>query len=358
MNPSDNSLSKTLLYASLRGFMLVLLLAGIGVSLNFLPNGDWHARGPIAFDGSTMGTTYNVKIAFLPQNVTLDEVRREAAAVLAAVNARMSTYDPKSELSRWNASSSTDWFDVSPETAEVVNAALHIGHYSNGALDVTVGPLVNLWHFGPDKRSLEQIPSQAEIDAARKRTGLECVEVRMSPPALRKSRPDVYVDLSAIAKGYGVDQVAESFDKLGIEDYMIEVGGEVRTRGRTAEVAPWRIAVESPTGEGLQRIVSLSGAAMATSGDYRNYFESDGVRFSHIIDPRTARPIDHRLVSVSVIDPLCAAADGWATALMVLGPDEARRTAARHSLAVLLIVKTDRGFEEWTTPQFRRYADL
>lgn len=316
------------------------------------------ARGGhlLTISGSTMGTSYTVKVADPPSDLQRSSLEGVVNDVLDAVNHRMSTYDPDSELARFNRSSETGWFPVSADTADVVAEALRVGRLTDGALDVTVGPLVNAWHFGPGRSGADAVPSEEVLAAAADRVGLERLDVRSAPPAVQKARADVYVDLSAVAKGFAVDRLADRLESLDLENYMIEVGGETRTRGQNERGRPWCIAIESPL-DGvrvIQRTICPGSLGMATSGDYRNYFESDGVRYSHIIDPRTARPISHRLASVTVLQPSCTTADAFATALMVMGPDAAYGFAVRHSLPVLLLVKTADGFEERITPEFAR----
>jgi thiamine biosynthesis lipoprotein len=246
-----------------------------------------------------------------------------------------------------------EWFDVSSDVALVVATAQQIAEETGGAFDVTVGPLVNLWNFGPDPQP-QRLPADEEIEAARSRVDYRAIEVRRSPPALRKSRPDVYVDLSAIAKGFAVDAIAEMLDKQLVGAYMIEIGGEVRTKGKKPDGRRWRIGIERPvaTGRLIQRVVELGDDALATSGDYRNYFDWNGQIFSHEIDPRTGRPVEHSLASVSVIADDCMTADALATALIVVGPEKALEYAERHDVDVLLILRRGDAFEEIATRGF------
>ncbi|NLE38533.1 MAG: FAD:protein FMN transferase, partial [Pirellulaceae bacterium] len=267
--------------------------------------------GQTELRGRTMGTTYTVKLVPPVRDATTAEAIHEAVKdELDAVDSRMSTYRDDSELSRFNASSSTDWFAVSSETAQVVHEAIEIGRISGGALDVTIEPLVRLWNFGPGASENEGVPSDDQIEEARRSTGLHLLDARLDPPAIRKDRPEVHVDLSSIAKGYAVDRVADLLDRVadlldrrGHDNYMVEVGGEVRSRGLNRQGRPWQIAIERPIGGAreIQSVLPLGTRAMATSGDYRNYFEKDGRRYSHLIDPRTGRPIAHGLVSATVL---------------------------------------------------------
>ncbi|HEX2973517.1 MAG TPA: FAD:protein FMN transferase [Tepidisphaeraceae bacterium] len=308
------------------------------------------------FTGQTMGTQYAITVVGQLAAADPEALHRAAREQLEKVNALMSTYRDDSEVSRLNAATHTDWMAVSRETAQVMQLAIEVGQVSGGGYDITVGPLVNLWGFGPDKRPIKA-PTPEVIEQAKQRVGLGLLEVRLDPPAVRKKRPDVYVDLSSVAKGYGVDQAAEALERAGVKDYCVEVGGEILAKGHNARGTPWQIGVESPLAEerSIERVMPLSNMAIATSGDYRNYVEEDGIRFCHIIDPKTGYPIRHKLASVSVLDPSCARADAWATALLVAGPEAGYELAMRAKLPVLLIIKTDEGFVEKWTPGFAPY---
>ncbi len=323
------------------------LLVGIAIA------GCDRPPEPVALSGRTMGTTYSVKLTGLPEGVSADELKRDVDGALAEVNAKMSTYDPASELSRFDAADSTEWFPVSGETAKVVAEALRVSRESGGAFDATVMPLVNLWSFGPEARP-DAVPSDAEIAVRRALVDAEKIAIRANPPALRKADPGMSVDLSAIAKGYGVDVVARLLDRRGVAGYMVEIGGEVRTKGTKADAGKWRLGIERPLSDvrSVGRVVELSGESLATSGDYRNYFESGGVRYSHTIDPRTGRPIGHALASVSVIADDCMTADAYATAVMVLGPEAGYDWLVERDVPALLIVRDGDGFIEKPTPAF------
>ncbi|MCZ6711753.1 MAG: FAD:protein FMN transferase [Gammaproteobacteria bacterium] len=293
-----------------------------------------------------MGTQYRVT-ADCPVDVGGDIARE-----LAWVNQEMSTYDESSTLSRFNRSMPGGWFAVSADLVAVVAAGTQLSAVSAGAFDITVGPLVNLWGFGPGGVSAVQ-PTPEQVNAALARVGHGHLEYRVQPPALLKHE-DVYVDLSAIAKGYGVDRLAELLNESACGDFIVEIGGEVRTRGTNERGALWRVGVEVPDPESfgaVQRVLHLEEYSVATSGDYRNFFARDGARFSHTIDPRTGRPVDHQLASVTVAHDSAMWADGYATLLNVLGPQAGLAFAQETGLAVLFIVRTEHGFEErYTEP--------
>lgn len=313
------------------------------------------------WQGQTMGTTYTVKAAGAaiagPEQTQIQQAIDEQ---LHRVNELMSTYVPSSELSRFNALASTDAFPLSPETLEVFEVARRVGALSSGALDVTVGPLVNAWGFGPPGKP-PHAPSEVELEKLKVLVGWDKIVIDESQSTIRKVHPEVYCDLSAVAKGYAVDRVSETLSSLGYVEHMVEVGGEVRARGRNAEGQPWRIGVEKPLAPGsmgasvVQRAIPLEDLAMATSGDYRNYYEEEGRRISHEIDPRTASPINHRLASVTVVSETCAEADALATALIVLGEEEGYRLAAEHGLAALFLVRHGNGFVEKASPRFEEW---
>ena len=306
--------------------------------------------------GATMGTSYSVKLVDLPAEQDLQALQTELERRLEQVNAAMSTYLPDSELSRFNQNPSTDWVTASPKLLAVLQTAQEISRLSDGAFDISVGPLVNLWGFGPTA-SRGQAPSLDQIQAARKRVGYQLLQLRADPPALRKARPDLYLDLSAIAKGYAVDLLAAYLNSQGLTNFLVEIGGEVWGRGHNRHGRPWRIAIEKPDpgSRSVHDIVELDGQGIATSGDYRNFFEQAGNRYSHSIDPASGRPVQHALASVTVLAPSVMRADALATALLVLGPERGLALAEQQGLAALFIMREGEGFSTRTTPEFERY---
>jgi len=316
---------------------------------------------PMQFHGSTMGTSYTVKIPQLPFATTFYQIEQGIALILSKLHAQMSTYEANSEVSRFNNQLSTDWFTVSKDVCEIVVQAQAISQLSNGAFDITVGPLVNLWGFGPAP-SRTTPPLATEIQAAKQRVGYQHVQPRCNAvglvPALRKKRTDVAIDLSAIAQGYGADQVANYLDSLQVQDYLVDVGGELRARGINAQGVTWRIGVEKPISSQrgqVEQILPIKNCAVATSGTYRNFFEANGKHFSHTINPQTGSPVTHNLVSVTVIANTAAAADAWATAISVLGPTQGYEIAKQNNLAVLFIEQTNEEFLEKLTPALISY---
>ena len=312
------------------------------------------------FDGATMGTTYAARVV---TSDTWDQPRHDRIgdriqAALDDVEAKMSHYRSSSELSRFNQLRATTPFRVSRETFDVVRHAYELSELTGGALDVTVGALVDAWGFGPVEPEI--LPPDAAL-LARLRDHMGYTKLALDPAALtlRKTDPELECDLSAVAKGYSVDRVAAVLREEGLTRFMVEVGGEIVAVGLNQQGGPWRIAIERPVLEGgVQLVVPLSGHAMATSGDYRNVREVDGRLLSHMIDPRTGRPVAHQLASVSVIAELCVVADGLATALEVLGPDAGFTLAVERGWAALFLVRNDTGaISERATPAFEALLD-
>ena len=304
--------------------------------------------------GSTMGTTFSVKIVDPPAYLDLVALQAEIQAALDDINQTMSTYIEDSALSRFNASASTDWQDVPGELCHAIEAAGVVSGFTGGAFDVTVSPLVDLWGFGPPD-SNDEPPADEVIDATMDDVGYMKLEVDCSVPAMRKTLPGVSVDLSAFAKGHAVDLVSELLNVHGLPDYLVEIGGEMRMRGLNAKQEHWVIAVESPrhSERSVQVVVNLTNAALATSGDYRNYFEHDGTFYSHTIDPRTGRPVSHDAASVTVVADTAAFADAAATALLVLGPDQGLALADRENIAALFLLRSGEKFEERMSQSFQ-----
>jgi len=303
--------------------------------------------------GGTMGTGYTVKYRHVSDVPSVEAIQAEIEQQLAEINQSMSTYDSDSELSRFNHSDTNDWMPVSAPLFAVLTAALEIGRQSSGAFDITIGPLVNLWGFGPENRA-QDIPNADEIAATLERTGHDKLMLDETARAVRKTRADVYVDLSAIAKGYAVDQLAAILERHGVEHYMIEIGGEIRVRGDNAQQKPWRIGIDKPQthDHAVQKVLTLDNAALATSGNYRNYFMIDDRRYMHVIDPATGWPAESRLASVTVLAETCILADAWATALLVLGLERGLAMAEQLGLQVLFIADQDGVFTEYATSHF------
>lgn len=306
----------------------------------------------VGFDGSTMGTSYSLRWVAVDER-QVAEIKQAVEKNLSLINQQMSTYIPESEISRFNALNSIE-MPVSAELASLVKRSQSISEQTGGAFDITVGPLVNLWGFGPDGRVISA-PNVDKIASIRSRVGYQKLRVSQNPPSLSKLS-NLQIDLSAIAKGYAVDQLAALLVTKGITNYLVEIGGEIKLSGIKPNGESWRIAIEAPLNSDrvAQQVLPISNIAMATSGDYRNYFEENGVRYSHTINPLTGAPIKHALVSVTVLHQNCADADALATALMVMGGKKGVEFAKRHDLAAYFLIKAQEGaeFESVATAKF------
>ena len=319
------------------------------------------ARSPqeLELSGPTLGTTYTVKIAAPPASLDSARLRATIDDVLTQIDQSMSGYRSDSEVARFNASAATQWHEVSRDLATVVQAALDISEQSSGAFDITVAPLVAAWGFGPagEPTVLPNVEQLAQIAA---RVGYRKLHVQLDPPALRKDVAELSIDLNGIAPGFAVDRLAARLEALHAENFMIDIGGEIRARGHNAHGDPWHIAIERPvdTQRAPYAGVWLNGASVSTSGEYRDYYERDGHRYSHTIDPRTRQPLDRAPGSVVVIAASTTLADGWATALNVLGPHEGLMLAAKEHMPVLYIERQGNGWRSQSTPEFERYRKM
>jgi len=310
----------------------------------------------VKLTGRTMGVDYHITYVDVAKNSKRIAQARKTVIddLLKTVNKQMSTYDSSSELSMFNKSKSLEPFSVSADTAKVVKEAIRLAELTEGKLDVTIGPLVNLWGFGPEMRP-ETLPNPQALEKARSLVGIGNLSVGDS--SLSKSLPELYVDLSTLAKGFGVDVIADYLDQENVGDYLVEIGGEARIKGQPNPLRNWILAIEKPVSNHrvIQQLISPKNNGLATAGDYRQYFEENGKRFSHIIDPDDGMPINHKLVSVTVIAPSSMTADGLSTAIMLMGPERGLEFAQAQNLAAYLVMKTDSGFDTVYTKQFKPY---
>ena len=312
------------------------------------------------FEGQTMGTRYRILLPE-PQLDGLTEPELLGTQISSRLNyldrELMSTYQPDSQLSRFNRAAPGTPVKVDGDLIDVMVAAAEVRQASRGAFDTSVKALVDLWGFGAQPGQ-QAIPPQAAINRALQKTGMEHVLIdRMAGTLARPA--EVTVDLSAIAKGYAVDEIALLLEKAGLADYLVEIGGEVITRGEKSPGETWQVGIESPeAAEGMlfhEIQLGSSRTAIATSGNYRNYFIHDGQRYSHIINPRTGWPVAHGLASVTVISESAMLADAWATALFVLGPEEGMKLANELQLAAYFILTGSTGFHARHSDAFNRY---
>lgn len=312
---------------------------------------------PISFSGPTMGTVWTVRVSRMPDGVSGPELRSSIEALLEQVNAEMSTYCADSLITAFNTAPAGETFPLPAGFAAVLTEALYWAEASGGAFDPTAGPLVNLWGFGPAHRD-SVVPEPAAIERALAEVGWR--RLPFDPQRAELTQPGgMALDFAGIAKGWGVDFVADHLVELGLAGFLVDIGGDLRTHGRRADGRPWRVAVERPTpgARDFHAVLEVESVALATSGDYRNFFEAGGQRYSHLIDPRTGYPVEHATVSVTVAAERCTTADALATALMVLPIDEAWALAVERDLAVLWLLADNGELAERATPAFERLAE-
>lgn len=320
---------------------LILLLALAGCA---------SEPDPQRIDGNIFGTFYQISLAGDLDEARLTEMREGIRSVLEEVDESMSTYRQDSELMRLNRHPVGEWMPVSAELFSVLEAAREIAEASGGAFDVTIGGLVNLWTFGPEARPT-QVPDEAQLQERLGQIGYATLELDPENRSARRTR-DNFIDLSGIAKGYAVDRVSAWLSAHDADSHLVNIGGDLLARGERNPGRPWRIGVQLPDTRQMdvaQHIIAIRDMSMAGSGDYRNYFEEGGQRYSHTIDPRTGRPIEHQLASTTVMHPSNMIADAWATAFMVVGTEAAQSLAEEQGLKVLLLSRSDDGWVSWAS---------
>ena len=303
--------------------------------------------------GPTMGSTYTIKYVFNASTPAADAVGVEVQSILDEVDRQMSTYRLDSDIARFNQSPANSCMQMPQPVLDLAQYGYELSRSSDGAFDLTLAPLLNLWGFGPQARA-KHVPSAADIAKAKEQIGYQ--HVRVVGDQLCKDA-DVQVEFNSIAAGYTVDRISERFAQLNIDSYMIEVTGELIAKGHKPDGSPWRIALEQPLGDGqrvIQRVLEIDGYGVNTSGDYRNYFEENGVRFSHTIDPQVGAPISHRLASVTVVDPSALHADGLGTVLLVLGPERGLAFAEERKIAAFFVMRDSEGFTTQVSSEFSR----
>lgn len=343
--------------------MVVIALAAQDVAAEDAVSPPSAPAEAVLLTGRTMGTTYRIKY-WGEGSATPAEVRETVDALLERFDEQMSTYSEDSELSRFNRAAADEWFPVSPETAYVVERAIEYQRSTGGTMDVSVGPVLRLWHFGSGVAKAEddaKAPSAEQLSEAMKLVGAGRVGVRREPPALRKDVDGVEIDLSAIAPGYAVDLIVELLKSLGFPNAMVEIGGEVRGAGGRPDGTPWRIGVERVDGSeggkgrgGFAQVVPLTNLALSTAGDYKNFRTADGKRYTHIVDPRSGQALPYRGAAVTVIADTCLASDALDTALLVMGADEGYEWCVKHDAAALFQTRGDDDVViERATPRFK-----
>ncbi|MEM8652992.1 MAG: FAD:protein FMN transferase [Pseudomonadota bacterium] len=306
-------------------------------------------RRVVEFSGSTMGTYYKVTAVDLPFGVHQSEIQADIESSLAKVNQHLSNWDKNSEISQLNASESVEDLTMSPMLAKVMGAAARINEQSLGRFDTTITPLIEAWGFGANG-SIGKRPSNTTIANAMAISGHQ-QSLQITESKLRKKVPQAQVFLSAIGKGFGADEIGNALKDRGVENFLIEIGGDLYASGRNEKGVPWLVGVETPhlSKGGVIDVVGLSNLGMASSGDYRNYFEQDGVRYAHVIDPISGEPIKHHTASATVLAENGMLADAWATAMMTIGSEEGMAIADKNNIAVMFI---DRDYES-ASPRFK-----
>jgi thiamine biosynthesis lipoprotein len=320
--------------------------------------GDEKKQSPVSISGQTMGTTYNVTVVDNPLSLSKENLKKRIEEALNEVNEKMSNWYDQSEISIVNNDTRGKPIDLSQELFDVINISADIHNKSNGAFDITAAPLINLWGFGPNK-SERKIPSVSEVNAALELVGqTKLLKLIPGLNQLKKRNSEVLINLSAIAKGYGIDRVASTLKEQKIQNFLVEIGGDLITSGNNKNGKAWSIGIEAPKVESqiVQSVVKIKNQAMATSGDYKNFFEKNGIRYSHIIDPKTGYPIRHKTLSVTVLAERATLADGWATAMLVLGHKDGIIVANKLSIPVFFISSHEKTFITAGSDEFKKIA--
>lgn len=330
----------------------VLLRPVIAVSLLAALTGCWFSEPVEEFAGPTMGSTYTVKYVRSKESPSLELLKRETDAILAEVDQQMSTYRDDSAIEQFNQAPAGTCQAMPDGVLELVDAGRLLHEQSQGAFDLTLEPLLNLWGFGPKARA-EKVPTAEQLAAARAQVGMQ--HLRRDGQQLCKA-VDVQVDFNSIAAGYAVDKIVQRFTELGVTRYMVEVTGELKAAGKKPDGQPWRIGLEAPQdGQRVaQRVLAVDGYGISTSGDYRNYFEEEGRRYSHTLDPLTGAPITHTLAAVTVVDKSTLRADGLSTVLMVMGTERGLAFAERMGIAAFFVTREGDAFVTQTTQAFEQ----
>lgn len=304
--------------------------------------------GETELSGAVQGTTYHIKMVLGGLALTPDELRKGVEETFADIDVKLSNYRDDSEISRLNREKSTQWLPVSKEIAEIIAVSKAVHAESGGCLDLTIKPLFDLWGFS---RHEAKVPAQADIDRVLAHVGMDKIELDLAGSRIRKADPELGIDLSAVAQGYTVGAVARFLESKGVHNYMAEIGGEMKVKGRKANGEEWRIAIEKPTPftREVQKVIAIhqqNGEAVMTSGTYRNFFEEQGKVYSHILNPKTGKPVDHNLLSVTVLHDDPTWADAWDTALLCQGEAEGYKTAEANKLRALFIYHEGKALKE------------
>ena len=307
-----------------------------------------------------MGTTYRIVVTGISDTFKHASLQNDVEKTLETICQIFSTYISDSEISHFNQCDANKWFSISEDLYDVVKAAADISRKTDGAFDITIGPTVDLWGFGTEKKSkTRDVPNESEILEIKKSIGYENVELQETPPALRKLQRNVKLDASAIAKGFAVDEIlALLMKRKGILGAMVEIGGEIRCFGKRHDGSNWTVGIQSPLRDrtGLAAKVSLHNESVASSGDYLNYFEHNGQKISHIMNPEKGTPVKSDVVATTVIGDSCMMCDAWATAFMVLDIQKSLDIAHRENIGLMLIRKnSESSVEVISNSKFKTY---
>ncbi|MGB1361443.1 MAG: FAD:protein FMN transferase [Alphaproteobacteria bacterium] len=335
---------------SIRNIVIWIVIIVIGVYWATRPNFEQYR-----FKGKTMGTTYLVKY-WADTEIAPRRINTLVDRKLKQINNEISTWDKTSKIVEFNNTNKTGWFSVNKFFAQMVMMATNICYQTNGRFDITIKPLIDVWGFDVDGRVVKA-PTNKQLKGVEKVIGCDKIATNISKKTIKKNSPNVSINLSAIAKGGAVDEIGKLMEAEGIENYLVEIGGEIRVRGKKIDGTNWLIGVEQPvrSSKKVNIILKLENESMATSGDYKNYFEENGVRYSHIIDPKTKMPIKHNLASVTVVTSSTAMADALATGLFVMGEKKALKFATKNNLKVYMIVRRDGVFETIASPAWEKH---
>ena len=327
------------------GFLMMVLMFGCN-------NGQHETE----VQGAAQATTYHIKLILDDKtSASLEDIKRQISITLAEIDAQMSNYREDSEISRINKQETSEWLPVSREIADLLVIAQTIYQHTNGCYDLTIKPLFDLWGFSAHEN---RVPTDEEIAEVLPNIGMSHLEVDVNNQRIKKLNPKIKIDLSSIAQGYSVGVVAKRLQTLGIQNYMVEIGGEMQVKGHKANGDYWRIGVETPNplSRTMQKVIDIreqAGTAVMTAGTYRNFFEDKGATYSHIINPKTGRPVTHSLRSVTVMHEDPAWADAWDTALLCVGEQEAMRIAEQENIKALLIYDQDKELKEYMSQAFQ-----
>ena len=311
-------------------------------------------------EGKTMGTYYLVKIVGSPKGLTLKEIKKEIEITLININQKLSNWDILSEISVLNKNKSHRPIKISKDLSNVINAANAINIKSHGFLDITIDPLIELWGFGY-KNKKQNVPTNIEIENALKFVNQKkLIQLDFKNNMITKVQKDVSINLSSIAKGYGIDMIGKKLKNLGITNYLIDIGGDILTHGVNSKYQNWVIGIENPNLKKklIKEIVNVSNKGVATSGDYKNYYKENGKQYSHIINPKTGKPIEHLTKSVTVVHDNAMTADGWATALLAMGSLKGLKLAEEQNIAVLFISKQNKQMVKIKSSQFKKINEV